>query len=699
MQLCVTKTVKKGIGPVKRAKGSYILGLFVFVCLCSIGIFVISKQNKLTSNDEAPRSISSASEVLARRKVQYVNEPTPETASAFAFALLNAQQYDDLSQLLDDVEAPFATEKTRRSFRAKAALQQGVYSQVFLHTKSLRSNVDLPTNDTITARQRARLREAEGFNAFADFLEAKALYAYDTRKADEVVRLLEAPIRRGGTLGADAWLLRARIALDAADFRGADLALRRARDADARQTKVNALKIEQKIRQGFLSEARNDIQILIGNDIGVTRSNNKGQIANPEILRLSGLLALHEERFRDAARAFQSIGKRITSIPRGRLLIAISHLGAGDNASAAHAVAAHLAEAPNDWVGFDILLHIASRSGDRVKFESVSSTLRDLNPGLTAIRTAVSAKDPESFFNALASFASEDGARQSSFALLSAQTLLIGRDIIRAPLIPQIAQRDLQRATLLSSAGVDFDPSLQNKIEDLFARHSTDPSAQSSPALRALGGLTYEVAGKFKKARTEYLNSLREAPNFTPALLRFAALSQSEEDLQLSIEILTDHVNATPELSLDKEMQVRRALSKSHTLLGQPGEAIDVLEPVKEHLKKNSNYALDYATLLANTGNSKRLKEFADDTASRLPSGVAKAQLFELAGNAERAALAFRSVLSADPLNDTATQGYRKAMTALGREREAEALILYIAQRYGSKETPATSRSLSQTSR
>ncbi|MEO0399761.1 MAG: tetratricopeptide repeat protein [Pseudomonadota bacterium] len=626
---------------------------------------------------------------LVKAKAHFAREPNSETANAYALALLSAGRYDDLAVFLRDPATPFAGAAARKAISAEAALRRGLFADAEAATAAIRRAADGEAVEEAKA----------GATILADFLQARVEYAVNASARADASALLSEPLRAGGDLAREAWLFKARMALDAGELDYARLAAKRGGEAGASHDRVAAVAIEADIRQGDLSKAAAAIAVRERAEFLATRrSARDNRRVHPETARLNGLLAMREGRFRDAARAFKSMGPSLQAEPRGRLLLALAHLGAGDRASAAHAAAVYGAAAPDDWVGRDVALMVARARGDVAQASALKAELALLHPMLDRLRAAAGARrDPRAYFDIMKPLIAQQSADPSNAddnvagmgtppqQVIGAQRWLLGAAVLDEININPV---DRRRARVLGDAREMSLYARRAAFQEVFEDPARANDEPLGPALLVLAGIGYEAAGDLVPAGGLYQKAISTAPDFAPAVLRLAALAEGAQGarsqhrdaaLYAMRRYLT--IDNSGHVSSDAVL-IRQALARHLTHRGFKGSALLALRPIEADLTRSSGNAVDYARRLSEAGDLVRLARFTAAAVKILPDGVDKGRLHALADDHAAAARAFRAALAADPADPAAVAGYRRAMSALGRDAEARALINYIEARY-----------------
>jgi hypothetical protein len=489
-------------------------------------------------------------------------------------------------------------------------------------------------------------------------VRARAIYAL-TADPDAARAALAAAFRGAPDLAAEAWLFRARLALDANDDDGADAASRRAAEAGAAAERLAAIAIERAIRAGRIDAARRALSAP--RRFARRRSPD---LAPDDRLRLAGLLALKSGDAAAAARFFDLIPPLAADESRVRLLAALAKWRAGDRAQAHAHVAAALAAAPEDWAALDLAQAIAADLRRDDERASLLGRLAEARPALALARRAQGA---------------EGGARDTIFALLAdwraepahqgAASWLMGDDA-DAPQWVRDPNADDRAAIALAAALARQDlPALRKQAH---AAHRAD----AAPLLLAMAGRAFAHLGDAARADDAFAKaSLADPGFFTPVRLRAERLARADEGAR-ALDLLRRFCADNPDradaaIALAKlefaEGEGRRARQRLAEL--PPPMVFSDLEAAQIYASAAVAHGPDaVAAMLA----------AAEESAA---SGRVLGAVRMAVGDAPGAAKAYRDGLLENPGDPDLPNLYYSAMAQIGRADEARSFLAELARR------------------
>ncbi len=621
----------------------------------------------------SPASVDDSSSMAGRRiavlerRVAYERKPTQRATEALAGALSAAGQYEELRALADDPQARFRDAAMREAFRLEADFRGRRFDE---------------------ARVRAQALLDGPYRAQAALALAEIGYRLDPRGGDALVENIRIALGGVQEVAAQAWLLRARMALDAGAFDFAQSAARRAREAGAAPSRVEAVRIEAMIRQGRLAEA----DALLTKRLAA--SGDSG--ADADALRLRGVSLLRQGEYKAAVQVFEAIDTALENTPRGELLRAVAKLGAGDLAVASRLVDAVIRVAPFDWVAWDVKALVADawRERNGPSESHVVAALDGLEAAgagrLAHLRRQALARrrgDRSDAFALIAAAADAPPAfspdRRAPKFVLTGIEFLIGPASVGDGAGGQLG--GIER--LLDPVDVGHAAALKAAAD--VATASPSPSDPSGSALVAGGdGLALALAGETARRRGEVaaaVDLLLAAAAADPGLdgvaerlwlaARDARHAPGSDAARRVIETLQSLARARPN-DVDAHVALATALRAS----GDVGAAANALSAVEAEFVADPSHADRFADTLLEAGRVKDLIAFAARLERNPVDGAAAAagRAFASAGRAEDAARAFRVALGRDPADQAAADGYLDAMTDLGLRDAGEALLAYI---------------------
>lgn len=467
-------------------------------------------------------------------------------------------------------------------------------------------------------------------------------------------RQLQTVIRAQSPLSPEAWLLRARMALDDGDEALALSAAARAADAGAAKNRTNAVVIEAMIRAGRLDEAAKALATRKRLFAVEARIDAQG-------LYLSALLDLAGDDSIRAARAFNVIEPWLQHEIRGPLVLAAANWLAGDEAQAATQLEQYLRNTPNDWVGLDLRATFAAGGDNFAEQDAAIDALgaqRFWLGQLRAYQRRISAGDYDAAIEII-----DDGGGPFDKNLLQTSTQFLfgdwaGEQAAATFFIDAIAfRRDTEQARNASALSPPDDGG-----SGLVAR-------------------TLEATALFHDNKLEAANALldgllSEAPSFDRALTLRTLTDVRAGDVDEASQRLTDAMTGG-----DARSHVRLLLARLLVLRADDAVAVELLRPFEGALLEDADAALFYADLLRETGASSALTMFSDRARASKPEAPLTALLVEKSGRPEKAAAIFRAAFLAAPGDGARARAYGRIMEENGRAHEAAALIGRVLKR------------------
>jgi len=560
---------------------------------------------------------------------------SPEAAHEYAQALLASGLNNELVAAIVK-EGLFADDRTARAlFRAEALLRLNRYNEAA-------AIADAPALAGDPYAAFIRVRSIAGAGGGID----QAALSIATRGPEEIAR--------------EAWLLRARAALDANDFATLDASLSRAREAGAADARLETCRIERDIRAGDLVRA--DAALAARAKAIAKAASARGEaLFDPEGWRLSAMLALRAGDGREAARLAD---RALLGTPGtvGAPFAAFAKWAAGDIAQARALLAAHLRAVPGDWAALDIAAAIALAEGNNEDGDAHLAALARLRPRLAAFRRLELAAAAGDFDAAMASVKGLVG----DGPLSGAAAALVGPGAA-LPLLPEPLQADAALAAL--GAATDL-RTARGAVSKLFALRRT-------PVDLAAAAATLSRTGDTAGAGALALEAMNAAPDFyAPLALRLAVLEEQgrvDEALHLHDLFLIAHPART-------DAALGRAL-----LLARSGDApaaaaaFAALDPAIAF--STDDAALAYAQAATQASEEARALMLASAAQALPPARLAGVR--EAAHDDAGAVIAWRQALIDLPSADGIAERYRAAMARQGREQDAEAFLSAVARRVG----------------
>lgn len=501
-------------------------------------------------------------------------------------------------------------------------------------------------------------------NPYAAFIRVRARAGSGGGLDRDALRLAT---RGPAALAREAWLLRARAALDASDLATADASFKRAAEAGASKARIEPLKIERDIRAGKAGAAAAALAAR-ADSLAALASARGEMLPDYEGLRLAAMLALRAGDGREAARLADRAN---LATPGGQEapLAALAKWMAGDRAQAAAIVAVHLRAAPGDWIARDIAAALAFEAGATKEGETHLAELEKSNARLAAFRRLARAQTLRDFDTAYASVAPMSGEAP----ILGAAAALLGGGAL-IPRLPEPAEAD--RALAMLAAAPD-QRSARAAVARLLAM-------RRSPIDLAAGAATLARVGVDDEAAALAFDASRAADHFfAPVALRAGLLEKTGREAEAlgSLEIFAAR-NAGHSPARIARARLFYRLDDIEAAVA----AFAATDPAA--IFADDEAGLDYALASTLAGDPWRGAMIAAAKAS-LPAGERLGRLLEAAGDDTAAAEVYRDALIDHPDSANLARAYRKAMERRGRGEDAEALFATIARRRPAAPGPA----------
>jgi len=583
----------------------------VVVALSAISIFNSTTQN-LASTEKEDVSPARARAIGARwRQVK-----SDALAQRYADALISAGLYDRLLKEIDEGGLFAGDDRSRLLFRAEALLRQRRYDDA------------------------ERVADQEENNPWVSFIRARATYAL-TPSEDAIAEDLRHALRGPDALAIEAWLFRARVALDANDIDTAKSASRRAREAGADEKLVEAIDIEGLIRNGDIASAES----MLLKNAGKKRAN----LTNA---RLTALISLRQGDGRSAVRRLSAV--RDDDGPTS-LLLALAKWRAGDIAQAQALVERELAVAPKNWMALDLAAAIARDMDRNADADRLLARLSKVRPALAMLRRLRLQPDPDEAFMALVGLS--EGTRSSGVGVaLLGEGAVLPYELIDA--------KPNERALIRLGAALASGETEGLNPNDANIGGGNDPVALT------LAGAGFETLGEWAKADEMYVRASVVSPDFFRPVMRAAALARQRGANRRAITLLKKYSMAHPDHN-----EARLELAQAYTAEEDFRMAAETFAHVApDIIFETLDTAEAYATAATYAGRQERDAMLAAAAKNATNMKILGGTLF-IAGEDKEAAVALRKALIADP-NDAETAGrYADAMAKIGRGGEAKSLL------------------------
>ncbi len=588
--------------------------LLALGCVLALGAgaIVYFAANDISVSDGDPVSPAKARAIGARWRLV----KSDALALRYAEALAAAGLYDELLKELRDGGLLAADERARLLFASEAMLRQRRYDDA---------------NET--ARR-------DGDDPWFSFIRARAHYAL-TPDAKAVFDDLQDALRGPDALAAEAWLFRARLALDVNDFETAAAAGRRAREAGAGERHVNAVAIESLIRTGEEAAAAR-----------LLAERNRQKRADDADARLAAMISLRQGDARAAARRLAAAGGKDGP---NDLLAALAKWRAGDIAQAYAQAERELILAPQNWMALDLLAAIARDMGKGEEADRLIERLAASRPGLATVRRLRLQTDPDAAYAALATLSGASDISGVGAALLGADA-----DLPEA----------LREATQGERALIALAAALAANEVKAIDPDSVSAGGAVDPIVLTFGGAGYEALGEWAKADEMYVRASVVAPDFFRPVMNAADLARRRGANSRAIKLLSRFAEAHPD-----HVEARLALARAYEAAADFNAAADAYARIApEILFASPEAARAYAAAATQAGRTAREAMLIAAAAGATDAKILGETLF-IAGDDEGAAAALRKALIADPANQEIARRYVEAMTRLGRGDDAQSLL------------------------
>jgi predicted Zn-dependent protease len=548
----------------------------------------------------------------------------------YAQALIAAGLYDELLSELTTHGLLAGDREAATLYRAEATLRQGRYAE---------------------ALAAAGNGEANPYLSYARARAAYALTADPQSAAEDLSRALRGP----EALAADAWLFRARLALDENDLDAAEAAARRANEAGGDKWRADAVFVEKAIRSNELASAASRLK---------ARAKRRRGAQPADDYRLAAMIALRHGYARAGASLIDDARRAGGDDNHKRLLAALAKWQAGDIAQAWSLVDEQLAVAPTDWMALDLGAGIALASGRTEEAQDLLGRLKKERAALAIFRR----------FDHAADGAALDGAYE---ALLTVDDDLSGGGVIAALLGdgapgPSTVREPDEKARQISALALALNKNDTRKMR-LGANRL---AAQGEPLAQTLAGAAFIKLGDDAGANRALTAASAAAPDFFAPVARRAASLAGRGDVEAAASALQVFLNRH-----DSDARALMQLAALEAKSGDDAGAVASFEKISPSvLFADDDAAMLYAAAARNSGpNATRIMlDAARD-------GAATAKIFGrislAAGDDEGAAAAFRRALIGDPADTDLPVLYLEAMTRLGRAEEAQSLLSEIVRR------------------
>ncbi len=556
-----------------------------------------------------------------------------EAARAY---LVSGDNYSTI-ELLKDHSTESAFEFSRRHLYAEALVRARRYDAA--------------------AQEAELLAASSGGDGRARLLLARV--AYGLGDFDRASRELGAAIRIGGESQAEAWLFRARIALNDNDLEAARGAAARAASANAPPAALSAIEIEALARAGDYVGAKAALAALAA---------SKDPLARLLALKLGAFLDASEGRYREAARLLRDIGGIVEADPYGDLFIARVEALDGDAAQSAARVKRALEASPDNGAIAEAGVDRLVEAGALDEAAAAAQHLQEREPR-RGVRAAMQVARARSDFDALArlALAAPLGAPPSSI-----DAMVFGPRSHAAARSADARAAD-KRLVDAAAAARRGDDGAAVEAALALAGPGADP-----PALLLAGEIL--IAANSDAAARRLFESAAGSP---AALIGLVRLDVRAGDL----------LGAERRLALNEragELVLVRARAVARQ--GRLEDAAAILAPLAADWPASAQDAVFAAGVFAETGAGEALAALAAHARRRFAGTLEASEVFLSAGLEQEALLAARAAVLASSPEGGRAERYADIARRLGRIAEARAFLAELASSAG--DNPALARAV-----
>jgi tetratricopeptide (TPR) repeat protein len=554
----------------------------------------------------------------------------------YARALIAAGLYDELLTEISEKGLFKGDTVGAALYRTEAALRQGRYEE------ALQSG-----------------GEGSAFeNPYLAYARARAAYALTGdpfAAAEDLARALRGPAE----LTADAWLFRARLALDANDFETAEAAARRAAEAGADQRSVEAVSIEKSVRTGDLQSAATRLAARMKDAKGAAA----GKLEND--FRLAAMVNLKAGDAESAVRLVAEGRLAGAMDANARLLAALAKWMGGDEAQAYSLASGVLAAAPENWTAIDLAAAIARDLGRNDEADALLGRLTARRPALALARRY------------------GDGVSSTDLDEAYAQFAVLDEDLASGGVAAALLGADRNMPALIKEPGasVRMAASLAKAINENDARGMRKAALAAVDGYGgiltiALAGEAFRRIGDFDRADDAFARVSAAKPGFFAPLGARARLFVDRGNRAAALGLLREFLAVNP---ANREARLAMAILESESGAAQAAVAsFSSLAP--EDVFADEAAAVSYARAALQAGPAALERMLAHATAGATPKRLL-GRIYSVIGDDERASAALRLALIADPAGDELPGEYFASMERLGRGEEAKTLLAEIVRR------------------
>ena len=492
------------------------------------------------------------------------------------------------------------------------------------------------------------------FDGEAEFVVARSAYALGEKEAAQ--ERLKSAIRSLGPNAGEAWVFRARMAIDGDENALARSAGARALEAGVSEERVEALEIETLIRKGKLDQAA---RALSSRKIRLQNRFNAAATFDLQGLYLEAELLNARNETVEAARLFELISPWLKHEIRGPLKLAAVNWAAGDHAQAAALLKDYLQETPNDWVSLDLYAAFFAARGDfDAAFDAIQQLLIE-KPSLGQFRRFRTELAADAYDRAYATIF-EASFDDEGDGLTTAKQFLFGAQ--------RQASAEIEQYVRLAA--------LVRESDKDSAVASASNYSGNNPLEFVLTGAAHLRASKIKNATAMFDRALKVAPDFHQALTHRILADIYTEEYANARKRLTAILDDNPE-----DISARMLLARVLRVENKTDNAVALLESHENALLATPESALFYADLLQIVDARAQLTSFSDLARRTAPEALSTAVLIKMSGRLSEAAKAYRAALLASPDDGARARDYGRIMQTLGREREAISLLDTLVRR------------------
>lgn len=560
-------------------------------------------------------------------------DPTDALRLEAARAFLIAGAEADAIDLLTAPALGDAEDFTRRHLLAEAALRARRFDEA--------------------GRLAAALLAEAPRDGRAKLLEARVAHALGDR--DKSRSLVADSIRLGGESLGDAWIFRARIALDADDVDAARSAASRARDQGAAAAEADAVDIEALLREGALDEARAALSAF-----RAAPHAGDGPLAE----RLETHFEICAGAPNEAARRLRVIAPLVEAAPHGLFFLSRVATLAADYAQGEAALDEALSDAPDNSVLLAAAHErlIAARRFDEA--EELAERLGGLDRNRAALARVAAALGRDDHDAAAAVALATDEFVEP----MSADAFVFGRKCAPAAAADGARARAARLVAAIAAAKGDSRAAARAAAQRL--EESGDDAS-----FRLAAAEIHLALGDDAAAGAGFEHALARSPDSVRARTGLARIAGRAGAFEKAAELFA----AAPPTTAGAAAVSARALVAA----GRHAEAARALAPFVADLGADPDDAAAAVRILKAAGEDAAVVAVAQSARRARPDSIETARLLNAAGLVDDSIAAARAGVLAFPQSTDRAELYAIVMMKAGRSGEAAAFMSELSARVG----------------